>query len=149
MACAALGWLIAIFFPVREPITEYGVLLTGRAGSAAVANAAIAEGLESRRTPFYTEAEHVHGVAVLTVLQDTDRAVLTIRPVGTDLFVGWVMWRNRSTARLLATMFRDMVEWTQDSVPQAVRVTLALAMRELLHSVTQEGVQAALYDPQR
>jgi len=40
MACAALGWLIAIFFPVREPITEYGVLLTGRSGSVAVANAA-------------------------------------------------------------------------------------------------------------
>jgi hypothetical protein len=41
-----------------------------------------------------------------------------------------------------------MVEWTQDSVPQAVRTTLSLAMRELLHSVTREGIHAALDSPE-
>jgi hypothetical protein len=148
MACAALGWLIAIFFPVREPITEYAALLAGRAGAANLAYQRIAATLEARKTPFHVEAETVHGVPVLTVLQDTDRAVITVRAVGTDLFVGWIMWRNRSTARLLATVFRDMVEWTQDSVPQAVRTTLSLAMRELLHSATREGIQAALDSPE-
>ncbi|WP_028934730.1 hypothetical protein [Pseudonocardia spinosispora] len=141
MACALLGWLVATFFPVREPITEFGALLDGDADRADEVYRRISDSLTARRTPFHVEPETVGDVPSIVILQDVERAVISVRAVGSDLFVGWVMWRNRSTARLLAGMLRDMIEWTEDSVPQSVRATLPLAMREMLHNVTREALQ--------
>jgi hypothetical protein len=47
------------------------------------------------------------------------------------------MWRTRSTARLFARVFADMVTGAQMHDPRLVRAGSTMAMRNLLHSTLE------------
>jgi len=140
-------FVISLFRPLREPIAEYGVLIEGRARAGEFVFDWIAYTAHARQSPFVLELARVRGVPVLLAANERVRGLVSVRKVGTDLFLGWHLWRNRSTATLLLHLVRDMFGASQSRAPvEIVNAGWAAALRELLHSVTREGAQAALLD---
>jgi hypothetical protein len=73
--------------------------------------------------------------------------MLLVQPYGADLYVGWTMWRSRSTATLLAHFLRDTFgRFAPLPVFSAeLRAASTRAMRESVHSLAREGVAAAAH----
>lgn len=138
-------WLLSLFRPVRESISEYGLLIEGRASTHSVAYDWVAETVSARRTPFGVTQSTIEGWRVVLFRNGRERGLVVVRPWGSDLYVGWTMWRERSTIMVLAHIVRDLL---QASNPASdVRAASSRALRELIHSVTREGVQAAISHP--
>ena len=59
------------------------------------------------------------------------------------------MWRSRSTLVLIGHLFRDMFAsiGTGKTLSMEVKTSTTRSLRELIHSVTREGVQAAILQP--
>ncbi|GIJ49947.1 hypothetical protein Val02_68330 [Virgisporangium aliadipatigenens] len=140
-------WIVALFLPLREPIAEYGLLIEGRGAAAAVSYWWIMNTVRARQTPFDARLARVEEVPILLLANGREQGLVVVRPVGTDLYVGWTMWRSRSTVVLIAHMLRDMFQFLSNSMSSDVRGASARALRELIHSVTREGVQAAILQP--
>jgi hypothetical protein len=140
-----IAWLVSLFLPVREPIAEYGLLIEGRAAADAVAYWWIMETARSRQSPFRMQVVKVRKTPTLLLSHDRVHGMVVVRPVGTDLYLGWTMWRTRSTMVLIAHLLRDMFQ--ASGLATDVRAAWSRALRELLHSVTREGVQAAILRP--
>lgn len=139
--------LAAFFAPAKEPIAEYSRLLEGRAGAARGAYQWVSRAAQARRTPAEVEPSTVAGVPVLVFRQRSERAMLLVQPYGTDLYVGWTMWRSRSTATLLAHFLRDTFgRFAPLPVfSSELRAASTRAMRESVHSLAREGVAAAAH----
>ncbi len=73
--------------------------------------------------------------------------MLLVQPYGADLYVGWTMWRSRSTATLLAHFLRDTFgRFAPLPVfSSELRAASTRAMRESVHSLAREGVAAAAH----
>jgi len=143
-----VAWIVSLFLPLREPIAEYGLLVEGRGGAAPSAYAWVAQTIGVRRTPFQVNAGKVQNVPVLLLTSGRVRAMVVVSAIGTDLYLGWTMWRSRSTAVLIGNMIRDMVQGLGfRELNSDVRAASTRALRELVHSVIREGVQASLLEP--
>jgi hypothetical protein len=142
----AVAWVIALFLPLREPIAEYGLLIEGRAGSATSAYGWIMSTVQRRRAPFDLRVGKVIGVPTLQLTSGRVRALVVVRTVGVDLYIGWTMWRGRSAVVLIGNQLRDTFRGLSEPSNIAVdlRGSNARALRELVHSLTREGIQAAL-----
>jgi hypothetical protein len=143
------AWIVALCLPIKEPIAEYGLLIEGRAAATAVAYAWIVNTIRARQSPFRVDFAKAHGYPVLLLANGRDEGMAIVRPVGNDLFVGWSMWRSRSTLVLIGHLFRDMFAsiGTGRTLNMEVKTATTRALRELIHSVTREGVQAAILQP--
>jgi hypothetical protein len=143
------AWIVALCLPIKEPIAEYGLLIEGRAPAAAVSYAWIVNTIRARQAPFRTDFAKVKGNAVLLLANGRDEGMAVVRPVGNDLFLGWSMWRSRSTLVLIGHLFRDMFAaiGTGRTLSMEVKTSATRSLRELIHSVTREGVQAAILQP--
>ena len=142
-----LAGLASFFAPAKEPIAEYSRLLEGRAGAARGAYQWVSRAAQARRIPAEVEPSTVAGVPVLVFRQRSERAMLLVQPYGADLYVGWTMWRSRSTATLLAHFLRDTFGRFAP-VPvfsSELRAASTRAMRESVHSLAREGVAAAAH----
>jgi hypothetical protein len=142
-----LAGLASFFAPAKEPIAEYSQLLEGRAGAARGTYQWVGRAAQARRTPAEVEPSTVAGVPVLVFRQRSERAMLLVQPYGADLYVGWTMWRSRSTATLLAHFLRDTFgRFAPLPVFSAeLRAASTRAMRESVHSLAREGVAAAAH----
>jgi hypothetical protein len=138
-------WIIVLFVPLREPIAEYGLLVEGRAAASVLAYWWIMNTAHARQSPFSLQFGKVLGTPVLIMTNGRERGLVVVRPVGTDLYAGWTMWRSRSTVVMIGHMFRDLF---QNPLSADVRSASSRALRELIHSLTREGVQAAIMPPQ-
>jgi hypothetical protein len=143
------AWIVALCMPIKEPIAEYGLLIEGRAAASAVAYAWIVNTIRARQAPFRTDFAKVKGNPVLLLANGRDEGMAIVRPVGNDLFLGWSMWRSRSTLVLIGHLFRDMFAsiGTGRTLSMEVKTATTRSLRELIHSVTREGVQAAILQP--
>jgi hypothetical protein len=140
-------WIVALFLPLREPIAEYGLLIEGRAAAHPVSYWWVMHTIQQRQSPFQVQLGKVSGLPVLLLVNGRERGLLTVRPVGQDLYVGWTMWRARSTVVMIGNLFRDMFQFHAAQLAADVRAANSRALRELIHSVTREGVQAAIMQP--
>lgn len=139
----ALAWVVTLMLPVREVVSEYGVVLEGRGDSAARVYAWVRDGLGDRWPRVTIDAEEVLDVPTVRVTNGVEHAAFTVRALGPDLFLGWSLWRKRSTIRLLWHVMRDGLEWSSEDELNAVRASSAIAMRELLRSIARESAQVA------
>jgi hypothetical protein len=139
-----VAWIIALFLPVREPIAEYGQLIEGRAQVPATAYVWIMNAMHGRQSPFTAQYAKFQGVPIILLVNGRDHGLVVVRSVGTDLYVGWTMWRARSTIVMIGHIFRDMFA---TDLAADVRAASGRALRELIHSVAREGVQAAILQP--
>ncbi len=142
-----LAGIAAFFAPAKEPIAEYSRLLEGRAPAAESAYDWVRHAAATRQSPAEVEPGTVGGVPVLLFRQHNERAMLLVQPYGRDLYVGWTMWRSRSSATLLVHFLRD----TFGRFAPAPRFSAELraagtrALRESIHSLSREGVTAAVH----
>jgi hypothetical protein len=143
-----VAWIVSLFFPIREPIAEYGLLIEGRGSASAVSYAWIVNTIRVRQSPFRTDFAKVKGFPLLLLANGREQGFVIVRPVGNDLYLGWSMWRSRSTIVLIGHIFRDIFAGLGGKgLEGEVRAAATRALRELIHSVTREGVQAAILQP--
>ncbi|GAA3260807.1 hypothetical protein ACFO1B_55965 [Dactylosporangium siamense] len=139
-----VAWVVSLFLPLREPIAEYGLLIEGRGAAYAIAYWSIMNTTQARHSPFLSRLGRIEGLPVLYLVNGREQGLVVVKPVGTDLYVGWTMWRQRSTVVMIGHLFRDAFQ----GGPQSdVRAASSRALRELIHSVTREGVQGAILQP--
>jgi hypothetical protein len=141
-----LAGVASFFVPAKEPIAEHARLLEGRGDAAASAYEHVRLAAAARRSPAEVEPSTVAGVPVLVFRQYSERAMLLVQPYGRDLYVGWTMWRSRSTATLLLHFLRDTFGRFAPSprFSAELRAAATRALRESVHSLSREGVTAAL-----
>jgi hypothetical protein len=144
-----LAGVAAFFAPAKEPIAEYARLLEGRAGAAPTAYDWVRRAAEARHAPAELRPSTVAGVPVLVFAQRSERAMLLVQPYGEDLYVGWTMWRSRSSATLLGHFLRDTFGRfaAAPRFSSELRAAATRALRESVHSLSREGVTAALAGP--
>lgn len=139
-------WMITLFTPLREPIAEYSLLIEGRSEACQTAYWWIWWALRQRRGPFLLTPVRYGRRYLLAIRSGRTRSFVVVRPYGSDLYVGWTMWRARSTTTIVSHLFRDRVRLFGGGTEfrSAIRGTNVRALREMTHSVTREGVQAAI-----
>lgn len=136
MLVVVFVWLFTLFLPVREYLAEGGTLLAGQAGRADAARQRVVAGTVDRWRRFPAEAHQLADGHAVTVSAGTAQATLTIRALGDDLFIGWVMWRSRSTLRLLLQIFGELLDGVGgDADVRVTGVTSNLALRDLLRGL--------------
>ncbi|GAA4863470.1 hypothetical protein GCM10023203_08940 [Actinomycetospora straminea] len=142
-----LAGLASFFAPAKEPIAEHARLLENRGDAAGAAFEYVRAAAEARRSPAEVRPSSVAGVPVLIFEQYSERAMLLVQPYGRDLYVGWTMWRSRSTATLLLHFLRDTFGRFAPSprFSAELRAAATRALRESVHSLAREGVAAALH----
>ncbi|MGH3680793.1 MAG: hypothetical protein ACRDT2_11170 [Natronosporangium sp.] len=141
-------WFASLFVPVSEPIAEYSLLIEGRAQVAPVAYWWITQTIVQRQTPFRVSFGRSQGTPVMLLAHRRIHGLIVVQPYGADLYIGWTMWRARSTMVVVGNLIRDIFRDAGiGSVHGDVRDSVNRAMRELIHSVTREGVQAAIVEP--
>ncbi|WP_433783151.1 hypothetical protein ACQPX6_24500 [Actinomycetospora sp. CA-101289] len=142
-----LAGVASFFAPAKEPIAEHARLLENRGEAAATAYEYVRAAAASRRSPAEVVPSTVAGVPVLVFRQYSERAMLLVQPYGRDLYVGWTMWRSRSTATLLLHFLRDTFGRFAPSprFSAELRAAATRALRESVHSLSREGVAAAVH----
>lgn len=139
--------IAAFFAPAKEPIAEYSQLLEGRASAAESAYDRVRHAAATRQSPAEVEPGTVGGVPVLLFRQHNERAMLLVQPYGRDLYVGWTLWRSRSSATLLVHFLRDTFGRFAPAprFSAELRAASTRALRESIHSLSREGVTAAVH----
>jgi hypothetical protein len=141
-------WIVALLVPTREPISEYGLLVEDQGHAAPQAYWWIAETMRRRRAPFQVRHGQAGRTPIMVVSNGRIRGVIVIHAVGADLYLGWAMWRSRSTVMLAIHLIRDLFQAAGgQQYASDVRSALNRELRELLHSVVREGAQAGLRQP--
>lgn len=142
-----LAGIASFFAPAKEPIAEHARLLENRGDAAEAALEYVRRAADARRSPAEVRPSTVAGVPVLLFSQYSERAMLLVQPYGRDLYVGWTMWRSRSTATLLLHFLRDTFGRFAPSprFSAELRAAATRALRESVHSLAREGVAAALH----
>jgi hypothetical protein len=140
-----LAGVASFFAPAKEPIAEHARLLENRGEAAASAYEYVRAAAAARCSPAEVVPSTVAGVPVLVFRQYSERAMLLVQPYGRDLYVGWTMWRSRSTATLLLHFLRDTFGRFAPSprFSAELRAAATRALRESVHSLAREGVAVA------
>ncbi|GAA4908969.1 hypothetical protein EV188_104145 [Actinomycetospora succinea] len=142
-----IAGIASFFAPAKEPIAEHSRLLENRGDVATSAFEYVRAAAEARQSPAEVAPSTVAGVPVLLFRQYSERAMLLVQPYGRDLYVGWTMWRSRSTATLLAHFLRDTFGRFAPAprFSAELRAAATRALRESVHSLSREGVAAATH----
>jgi hypothetical protein len=141
-----IAWIVSLFFRIREPIAEYSLLIEGRAMAAPNAYGFVLRAAQARSTPFPLYPIRLAGQYMLRLGDDRLQSLIVVQTYGTDLYVGWTMWRSRSTMVVLWHIIRDLFRIFAGGTAyrSALQNTHARALREITHSLTRLGVQAAV-----
>jgi len=146
---ACLFWLM----PTPALLSEWKYFLDGNAAAAPVTFDHISWALSQHQTPL-----DLIQVRRLRLASDESRDYLEIRrglftgfiacfAYGNDLYVGWTFWVRLSPLRWLlmwlARIWQTLMQRGTD-LHVTLRYDYARAMREVMHSVTREGVEVAL-----
>jgi hypothetical protein len=85
----------------------------------------------------------VGGCPALLVGHGREQGLVLVRPLGADLFVSWSLWRTRSTAQVIAQVFRDMFDVVGAGRRYAaeLRACTTHALREEIRTVAASGAQ--------
>jgi hypothetical protein len=141
-----IAWIVSLFFRIREPIAEYSLLIEGRAMAAPATYGFVLRAAQARSTPFPLYPVRLTGNYWLRLGDDRLQSLIVVQTYGTDLYVGWTMWRSRSTMVVIWHLVRDLFRIFAGGTAyrSALQNTHARALREITHSLTRLGVQAAV-----
>jgi hypothetical protein len=147
---AGVAVLIAFwFFPLKEGISEWMIVLDDRAAAADSAYAQIYGALVRRQTPARVRPMRFKAGggggrrSLLEIGQGEYSAIVSVFPYGADLFVGWTMWWTIYPGRLLWRVFIHGTRGSKPSFQAAIGSDNVKALREIVHTVTREGVDVA------
>lgn len=134
------GWLISLTVSVREFVDEGSILLRRAADRRDAVCDVLHRLFEERCPPF--ECDTARERSTLFVSGPQLSTVVTVSPTGTDLHIGWSMWRSRSTIRLIGMVFADLVRGAQSNTLRVDQAVSCAAMRDVIHDVASEVLLA-------
>jgi hypothetical protein len=147
---AAYGVLVAFwFFPLKEGVSEWMIVVDGRAAAAESAYAQIYGALVRRQTPatvrpmLFRLGSGRGRRSFLEIRQGEYSAIVSVFPYGSDLFVGWTMWWTIYPAKLLWRVLTRGTRGNKPSFGPVIGSDDVKALREVVHIATREGVDVA------
>ncbi|MGP4003124.1 hypothetical protein [Streptomyces sp. 8N706] len=155
IASGVVFWLVLLMSRMPEPIAAWRVLLADREDRAASVYSQIRGSLRARRSPLRVQERRMRtgpaGAADVSnrlVLSDGPyTAYVSVFRYGTSLYLGWMMWRSRRGATLMAQFLGDLIRGvTGHNAPeeQMMRADRPQAMREAVHLACREGLVVAI-----
>lgn len=148
---------VLMFGRATEPVAEWRVLLSDRHERAADAHQRIGDALREHRSPLSVtphRADLPGDQGVNDRLRVSDgyyQAYVSVFPHGTDLYIGWTMWRSRRGWQLVLRFLLDV--WLgfagqAADEQRAIRAERPRAMLEAVHLACREGASAASPAPE-
>ncbi|WP_433073256.1 hypothetical protein ACQP1P_25250 [Dactylosporangium sp. CA-052675] len=146
IALAFIAWIVALFFPIKEPIAEYALLVENRAAAAPAVYGYMLQSAAQRALPFPMAPVRIAGQYLMSFGDTRLQSLVAVQTYGTDLYFGWTMWRSRSTIILIGHALRDGFRAMAGgaSYRSAINGGRTRALREITHSITRLGVQSAI-----
>ena len=152
-----LAWWLLPFLvflmPQRLPISEWSLLLDGKAAAAPSAYAQIFESLRRRSSPLTAEAKPIVTSFAprkegyyLVLKHNRFTGYVSVFDFGKDLYVGWSMWWELIPIVMIGLYISQTFSGlfgANSSLHQVLRADPIKAFREVIHSSTREGVDAA------
>jgi hypothetical protein len=154
LVLALITFIVIWFLPYRQPLSEWQMLVDGRAPAADSAYSAIYMTLRQRGIPVEVSARRIRSQLgaggsrnYLLVRQRPFTAYVGVFAYGNALYLGWSLWRVQSPLSVLWLNISTKVlaVLTQDGTGfrKLLNAEPAKALREAVHSATREGVQVA------
>lgn len=152
-AFSLVGYVIAALWPRRESISQWELMLDGKADAAESAYATIAGALRDRKIPGKVKARRIRSSAggtvrnYLTVKRGRYTLYVGVFPFGTSLFLTWSMWRQMSQIAIVWAGLSDALAallLRNTEFHRVIRSDADRALREAVHNATREGVEAAV-----
>jgi hypothetical protein len=154
---AVLGFLVFVIMllasQLQEPIAEWRVLLSDRAGFADSVYSQISGTMWTRKMPLTWRVRRIRTDGRndtvqnrLVVTEHAYTAYVTVFPYGTSLYLGWTMWRSRNGVQLVGRYITDVLRGlsgSRDPERQMMRTERPRAMREAIHAACREGLFVA------
>lgn len=146
------AFVLMFFIPYREQLSDWTMMVEGRAGSAEQAFAAVYDALRRRQVPAEISPRRIRsGFAAgyvnnyIVARTGRYRAFASLLPYGTDLFMSWSMWRTQTPIQMLFRYIAETVGglFGKDHLHVLMEAEPARALRESLHNAMREGVEAA------
>jgi hypothetical protein len=151
---AVLVFVAVLLVPHRDPLSEWQLMLDGKAASADSAYAAIYGTLRTRQMPVSVTTRRFRtagdpSVNNFLVVGDAHVYVyVSVFAYGTSLYLGWTMWRRRLPVVLLYRWFVDTVGGMfgrHSEFAGQLASNRDRALREAVHSAVREGIDAVNY----
>jgi hypothetical protein len=141
------------FIPVPAQLSEWKILVDGKASVAPMISDHIAWALERRQTPVdETKVRKLklaggEGRDYLEIRRALFSGLVSCFAYGEDLYVGWTFWLRVSPLRcslmFLARLWQTLMRRGSDMYV-TLRYDYAKAMREAMHNSAREGVDVAV-----
>jgi hypothetical protein len=156
IASGVAFWLVLLLSRMPEPIAAWRVLLADREDRASSVYSQIRGSLRAGRSPLLIQERRMRvsggggeaGVSNRLVLSDGPYiAYVSVFGYGSSLYLGWMMWRSRRGATLMAQFVGDLVRGILGrNAPeeQMMRADRPQAMREAVHLACREGLFVAI-----
>jgi len=132
-----LGWLISLFVAAREFVDEGGVLVPNAAERLSEVYEAVLGVVDSGGPGFSVQRSEGEGSRVVRVSHGHVWAMVIVRVAGPHLYLGWTMWRMRSTASLFGRVFADMVAGAGPDESRLVEASSSGVLSELLRAAAE------------
>ena len=140
MIVFGIAWMLSLFISIREFIAENGVLLDDAAQRLDTVYDVVRETVGKHCPPFELSTDEIEGSPTLRVATDREWARLIVRRIGPDLYVGWTMWRSRSTMDLVGRIISDMFNGSSADDPRLLEASLCAAMQEVVETAVEKGI---------
>ncbi len=150
---ALAGYVIAALWPRREAISQWELLLDGKADAAESAYATILLTLRARKIPGRFNMRRIRSSTVgsvrnyITVERNRYTVYVSVFPFGTGLFMTWSMWRTMNPVSIIWAGLCDTASsllFMHTQFHRVIRSDPDRALREAVHNATREGVEAAV-----
>jgi hypothetical protein len=150
LVCVVVLWLLCVLFlPMRKTLSEWNLVLGGRAELNVSAYAAVAEELKHRQIPVRVTPRRKR---VLLPVPDV-RNFLVIRlgkygmfvsvfAFGRDLYLGWSLISRDIPALLLLRYLAEKLS-TDREVSRLIDIEPVKALRDVVHNALRTGIEAS------
>jgi len=144
------AWMVTSFRPLREPLADRAIILEGHAGAIEQVYGAIYDNAARFcAPPFRLTPQKLEGMSALSLRLGNEHGLVTVRPIGSDLFVGWSVWRRRSSARLIGQVINNVLDSAHLNAYSAAAASSFVIMREQLECMTLEASRSVAPGNQR
>jgi hypothetical protein len=135
-----LGWLISLFIAAREFVDEGGVLVPNASEQLSDLHNAVRAVVDSGCPGLSVQGWEGEVSRTVRVSHGQVWAVVVVREAGPHLYLGWTMWRARSTASLVGRVFADLVAGAEPDDSRLIEASSSGVLRELLRTAAEQSL---------
>jgi hypothetical protein len=135
-----LGWLISLFVAAREFVDEGGVLIPNASEQLSDVYNALRAVVDIGCPGLSVQVREGEVGRTVRLSHGQVWAVIVVREAGPHLYLGWAMWRARSTARLFGRVFADLVAGAGPDDARLIEASSSGVLRELLRIATEQSL---------